>query len=731
MSTKSEPQPAHIAAERVLLNIEGMHCAGCVGRVERALASVQGVTEAHANLATNQASVVFDPKQAKLPQLTAAVEQAGYKAEPITKTAERSDLASREDREADAWRNRLIVGLAGLVPLWFLHHGVWQLVLGTILQGYVGWPYFVGAIKRLRHGSSNMDTLVALGTGAAYGAGVYGWLATGGSMYFMDAAMILAFITLGKLLETRAKGRASAAIRRLLDLTEPTATVMRGNEPIRVPLDAVRVGQSILVRPGERVPLDARIVSGMGGVDQSWLTGESLPVEKGPGDEILAGTLNGQASFVSQVIRPAGETTLAQVIDLVRRAQESKAGVQRLADRVVASFVPAVLLIALVTLLAWGLAGHDWTRGLSATIAVLVVACPCAMGLATPAAVLVASGRGAELGIFIKDAQALEAAGAVRAIVLDKTGTVTLGQPQVTHVLPAEGVKRDELLSIAAAAERQSQHSLAACIVKAAEDAHVTIPPAERLEVIPGQGVQAWSQAQRVLVGNERLFAANGIEIASISTELDRLRHEGATPLVVAIDRRLLGIIAVADAIAPHSREAIDRLQSLGMKVLLVSGDHRQAVEAIARQVGIQDVIAEVLPADKQRVVKQIQTDGAQVAMVGDGINDAPALAAADVGIAIGSGADVAVEAADIVLVGSDLRGVVRTVVLARATLRTIRQNLAWAFGYNLLLIPLATGLFVPLAGWSLPPVAAAAAMAASSVSVVANSLLLRVRRVD
>lgn len=731
MTTQSTPQIASASNERILLNIEGMHCAGCVGRIERALAGVPGVAEAHANLATNQASVEFDPQRVDVSQLTVAVEHAGYKASPVAGVAEATELAARDDREASAWRNRLVVGIAMLVPLWLLHHGVWQFVLGTVLELYVGWPYIVGAIQRIRHGSSNMDTLVALGTGAAYGAGVFGWATTGGSMYFMDAGMILVFITLGKLLETRAKGRASAAIRRLLDLTEPVATVLRGSDTVRLPLAEVRVGDTILVRPGERVPLDARVVSGLGGIDQSWLTGESLPVEKGPGDELLAGTLNGQASFTAEVIRAAGDTTLAQVIDLVRRAQESKANVQRLADRVVARFVPGVLIVALVTFLSWGFAGQDWSRGLSATIAVLVVACPCALGLATPAAVLVASGRGAEAGILIKDAQALEVAGAVTTIVLDKTGTVTLGEPRVTQVLPVDGSSRDELLSIAASAERHSQHPLAACIVRVAEEARVAIPSAERLGVVAGQGVRAWSEGRQIQVGNERLFESSAIDISAQNPQLDALRHDGATPLLVAIDGRLLGIIGVADAIAPHSVEAIARLKSLGLEVLLVSGDHRVAVELVARQAGIDQVVAGVLPAGKEQVVRQLQSAGKKVAMVGDGINDAPALSAADVGIAIGNGADVAIESADIVLVGSDLRGVVRAIMLSRATLRTIRQNLAWAFLYNLLLIPLATGLLVPLMGWSLPPVAAAVAMAASSVSVVANSLLLRVRRLE
>ena len=527
-------------------------------------------------------------------------------------------------------------------------------------------------------------------------------------------------------------------------------------------------GETIVVRPGEKVPLDARVVSGASSVDQSWLTGESIPVQKQPGDEILAGTLNGQGSLTAEVLRAAGQTALDQVIELVRRAQESKTDLGRLADQVVAWFVPAVLAIAAISLLAWGLVAGNWTMAVEATVAVLVVACPCAVGLATPAAVLVGSGRGAEQGILIKEARALETAGRLTTVVLDKTGTVTQGRPKVTAVYPAAGVPPEELLAVAAAAERLSQHPLAEAVVAEAEARGIPVVQADDLEVIPGQGIRVRLGQRQIFVGTEQLLASQGIQINDVpgdgtspvspgghagsqGTNRDdlpqdsltptlsrrergaedraaRLRGEGQTLLWVAADQRVLGLLCLADPVSPHSREAVQQLKAMGLAVQLLSGDHRSAAEAVARQVGIETVVAEVRPDEKQQVVRRLQQAGQVVAMVGDGINDAPALAAADLGIAIGRGSDVAIEAADVVLVGADLRGVARAIALSRATLRTIRQNLAWAFGYNLLLIPLAAGVLAPI-GIHLPPAAAAAAMAASSVSVVTNSLLLRRRK--
>lgn len=751
-SPRNEIKPEH-----VLLDVEGMHCAGCAGRVEKALGGVPGVLGARVNLVTNQASVECRPGEVRPEELLAALAGGGYSASVVTGAEELgSTLVEKEAREASAWVRRLAVGVVLLAPLvWLTHFGPlsgrmlvwWQFALATPLQIYVGWPYFVGAWQRLRHASANMDTLIALGTGAAYLTGLAGllWWVTGentdggpshgamhfadAGMYFADAGMILAFITLGKLLEVKAKGRASRAIRKLLDLTSPEATVVRDDKPQRVPVRAVMVGETILVRPGEKVPLDAEVVSGTSSVDQSWLTGESIPVDKTPGDEILAGTINGQGGLTARVLKPAGQTALAQVIELVRRAQESKTEVGRLADRVVAWFVPGVLVIAAAAFLAWGLIAWNWPLAIASAVAVLVVACPCALGLATPTAVLVGSGRGAESGILIKEAHALETAGRLTTVVLDKTGTVTLGRPKVTALEPAADVDVNELLAYAAAAERLSQHPLGAAIVAEAEARGLDIPAVEDLQIVPGEGVRARCNGRVILVGNERLLKQSWIDLDAQREAVRFMRASGQTPLWVALDGRRLGVVAVSDPVAPWSREGVERLKSLGLNVQLLSGDNRLTAQAVAAEVGIDQVTAEVLPDQKQEVIHKLQQSGEVVAMVGDGINDAPALAAADLGIAIGSGSDVAIEAADVVLVSQDLRGVAHAVALSRATLRTIRQNLVWAFLYNILLLPLAAGVLIPIFGLRLPPAAAAAAMAASSVSVVTNSLLLRARK--
>jgi Cu+-exporting ATPase len=724
--------------EHLILDIEGMHCASCVGRVEKALKSVPGVEHAAANLATNQAVVDFDERQAKLDMLLAAVAGAGYQAH-VPGASGTDDPVAREEREAHTWRQRLLAAaiiMAGLVLVDYrLAHtvaGNWAaLALATIMQVYVGWPYYRGALASLRHASANMDTLVALGTTAAYASGLAGW-PHAAAMRFMDAGMILLFITLGKSLEVRARGRASSAIRALVALTPPEATVLRDGRSQRVPLEKVAVGEKLIVRPGERIALDARVIAGGSSVDQSWLTGEALPVEKAIGDVLYAGTLNGDGALTAEVTRPAGETMLAQVVELVRNAQQSKPDIQRLADRVVAYFVPGLLLLALATLLGWGLATGDWQRGLSALVAELVVACPCAMGLAAPAAVLVASGRGAQAGILVKEAHAFETAAIADCVVLDKTGTLTLGKPQVSALEPAGEHTPAELVDVAAAAERLSQHPLAACVVAYAESEGGAHLVASDLSVVPGQGVRAILDGQTVWVGNERLLQTAGVVVDEVMIEIVKsLRDRGNTVLLVARGKQLLGAIGIADTIGPHSRQAVEQLRQLGLEVQMVSGDHRATVEAVARELGIEQFTAEVLPAEKEQVVRALQRQGRRVAMVGDGINDAPALVAADIGIAIGSGADVAIDSADMVLVRGDLCGVPEAIVLSRATLRTIRQNLAWAFGYNLVLIPLAAGVLVPFTGWSLPPVAAAAAMAASSVSVVANSLLLARRKLE
>jgi len=804
-STPVSPARPPAAVSTVRLAISGMHCASCVGRVEKAILGVPGVQLAVANLATNQARVDYDPAQTELAAVLEALRAAGYPARPMEEGE--PQLRAAEGREARVWLARFAASAGLLALLLAGGHvrvpatiGQWLPALfGTVLMVAVGWPYFLGAWARLRQGTSSMDTLVALGTAAAYVGGMAeSWAGRGRSMLFADAGMILTFITLGRWLEARARRRASAAVEGLLKLLPGQATVLRDGELRSVPVAEVQSGETLLVRPGERVPLDAVVCSGQSAVDESWLTGESLPVDKGPGDRVLAGTLNGMGSLTVEVIAPSSSTMLAQVVELVRRLQESKAAVQRLADRVVAWFVPGVVMLAATTALAWVWAADDWRPALERTVAVLVVACPCALGLATPLAIVVASGRGAERGVLVKNAQALETAGRVTAVVLDKTGTLTLGKPHVVRLLPAAGVREEELLATAAAAERLSSHPLAACVVDEARRRRVAVSEASDLTVLPGLGIQAFVDGRLAAVGREELFmtadaaacpagaaerplplateiaaaahppaataghAMGPLPVATASAsppgaahwlqeQAAGLRAEGILPLAVGILAqgqtprgaaappaadgchqggqaaiRVLGIIGVADEPAQAARDAVGQLKRMGLKLVMLTGDHAAIARRVAEEVGMDDVIAQVLPAEKEEVISRLRTQGHVVAMVGDGINDAPALAAADLGIAVGSGADVALEAADVVLIRSDLRGVPFTLALARATLRVIKQNLFWAFGYNALLIPLATGVLAPYTGFTLPPAAAAAAMAASSLSVAANSLRLR-----
>jgi P-type Cu+ transporter len=720
-----------------------MHCASCVGNVEQALLQVAGVKGARVNLPLAQAAVDYEPGKTDLAKMAQAVAAAGYSASPSQSGGGKSAGAALEERSREEivlWRNRLIAAVVLLIPLmaagyaphaWHSRSPWVVLVIGSVMQAYVGWPYFVGAAKRLRHGGANMDTLIALGTGAAYAAGVVEFFSGSHSMSLMDGGMILTFVTLGKYLEARAKGRASLALQKLLSLAPPVAQIKNGDVVTQVPVEQVLPDEVILIRPGDAVPLDAVVLSGQSDVNQAWLTGEPLPVEKRSGDVLHAGSINGQGSLEARVTAAAGKTWLARTIELVRAAQESKADVQRLADRVVEWFVPAVLAIALVTLVAWTLSAADgWRTGLSCAVAVLIVACPCALGLATPAAVLVGSGRGAESGILIKDAGALETAGRLTTVILDKTGTITLGQPKVVAIEPATGVSREELLSLAAAAERLSTHPLARAVVDAADAAAAPRISARETKVIPGEGLEAVTEKGLVLIGNFRLLNSRLIPVPKDKIESPTQQHPGAAPLLVATNNQYLGVIIVADEIAPGSADAIAALHHLGLTTRLVSGDRKQVAEEIARRLGIQHVVAEVLPEDKQRIVRELQAQKEVVAMVGDGINDAPALAAADLGIAMGTGADVALESADMVLTRHDLMLLPRAIRLSRTTLAIIRQNLWWALGYNVILIPLAAGVLVPIFGISLSPALAAAAMAASSVSVVLNSLRLRVVRI-
>jgi Cu+-exporting ATPase len=740
--------------ETLTAPVRGMHCAACVGRVERALTGVPGVEKAVVNLATEQASLAFDPSRADFDTLKAAVASAGYelvKPRPpgdgaATMAADAAAQAER-GREERGTRVKFLVGAALSVPVlvgsmtevfpWapaWLQNPWMLLLLTTPVQFWVGWSFHRGFLHDLRYRSASMSTLVSIGTNAAYFYSVavtlwpHAFMGLGHAMTYYDVcAVVITLVVLGRWLEARARGRTSDAIRRLVSLAPRTARVLREGGEVDVPTETVRVDDLIRIRPGERLPVDGVVVEGASTVDESMLTGESLPVEKAAGAAVAAGTVNRTGSFVFRATRVGSETTLARITRLVADAQGSRAPIQRLADRVAAVFVPVVLVIAALTFLGWFLLGPEprFLMALTTSVAVLVIACPCAMGLATPTAIMVGTGVGAEHGILIKSATALELLHRVQTIVFDKTGTLTVGRPAVTDVL-VDGMTADEVLSMAASAEQGSEHPLGEAIVRYAKERGVALPPIEAFETIPGQGVDALAPDGRILLGNRALMEARGIELGPWAARAEALAAEGKTVVYLAFAGRLVGVIAAADVLKPEAPAVVAALRALGLEVVMLTGDNRRTAETIARQAGIDRVLAEVLPEDKAREVAALEQEGRLVAMVGDGINDAPALAQAAVGIAMGSGTDVAIEAADVTLMRGDLRGVVAAVELSRQTIRIIKQNLVWAFGYNVVLIPVAAGVLYPVWGVLLSPMLAGAAMAFSSVSVVANSLRLK-----
>ncbi len=740
----SAPATTESAARHsVTLSLTGMHCASCVLHIEEALQSLPSV-EASVNLATERAEVKFDPALADESQLISRVGRAGYGAQVIRRDSPSADGASapaveveapltaglRRDLALTRLRTTLIWSTGLTVPvmilnMWMPHWPAlgWLLLALTLpVWGLAGWEFHLGAWRAARGGSSTMDTLVSLGTSAAFlfsswgvfsGAGHHTW-------YFDTAATIVTLILLGRYLEMRARGRASEAISRLLRLQPQTARIERDAAEVEIPFASVRVGDILIIRPGERIATDSLVLTGHSAVDESMFTGESLPVEKKPGDALAGGTINHNGLLRARATRVGQDTTLAQMIRLVEQAQGSKAPIQRLADRVSAAFVPLVILTASLTFVGWMLLGPaGFAAALQNAIAVLIVACPCAMGLATPTAIMVGTGRGAESGMLIKGGEALEAAGRVDTILLDKTGTLTAGRPEVTDVIPLQS-SAEELLALATAVEAGSEHPLGKAIVRHARErgSHSSVS-VMAARAVPGQGIEAGTSAGKIIIGTSALLEASGISTAAAQSELSRLQAQGKTALLVARHDSLAGIIALADRPRPEAAEAVAQLRAMGLRVGLITGDNARTAQAIAAAVGIEDVRAGVLPGEKAAVVADLQKQGRAVAMAGDGINDAPALAQADLGIAIGSGTDVAIEAADVTLVGGELRAVPRVIALSRRTVRIIRQNLFWAFAYNVLLIPLA------VAG-RLHPMFAAAAMAFSSVSVVANSLRLR-----
>jgi Cu+-exporting ATPase len=729
--------------------VKGMHCAACVNKVEQALLGVPGVKMAAVNLATERATVRLAPEGPSLERLREAVAGAGYTVPAdITETPESADREQAERAEENRrLRIKFIVGAVLAVPVllgsmhevfpWapaWLRSPYLLWMLTTPVQFWVGWQFHAAFVKELRHRSASMNALVSIGTNAAYFFSVavtlwpHVFMATGAMPYYEASALLMTFLVLGRWLEARARGGTSEAIRRLIALRPKTARVLRDGQETDMPIAAVVVGDLVRVRPGERVAVDGQVVEGASAVDESMLTGESLPVEKGPGAAVVGGSVNRTGAFTFRATRVGRETVLARIITLVEEAQGSKAPIQRLADRVAAVFVPVVLVIAGITFAVWWAWGPEpaFFYAVANAVGVLVIACPCAMGLATPTAIMVGTGKGAELGVLIKSAEALEELHKVGTVVFDKTGTLTVGRPVVTDVVPAPGVDADGLLALAAAAEQGSEHPLGEAIVTEAKTRGLALPPVSEFQAVPGQGVDALAADGRILLGNARMMTARGIDVGALEPRARQLAQDGKSAVYVAFGGEPQGLVAVADVLKPEARAAVVALKSLGVEVAMLTGDARLTGEAIARQAGLDRVLAEVLPDQKAAEIKRLQSEARRVAMVGDGINDAPALAQADVGIAMGSGTDVAIEAADVTLMRGDLRGVVTAVELSRRTIRIIKENLGWAFGYNIVLIPVAAGLLYPVSGILLSPILAGMAMALSSVSVVANSLRLK-----
>ena len=743
-----------VTRTRVELPLEGIQCASCVQTVEKALRKEAGVLEAAVNLATATAAVEYISSATDIRTLKKAIESAGFKVLDMPLEQDWEDV-ERETRlkEYRALRQKFLLGLA-LAALIFLgsmphlfpwvpsiltsHAVLWA--LATPVQFWIGWQFYRGAWGALRHGNTNMNTLIAVGTSAAYFYSVAAVLApaffrSGGiepRVFFDTSAMIIVLILFGRLLEARAKGRASEAIRRLADLQPKTARVIRDGRELDLPIEEVRIGDTLLVRPGERIPVDGIITQGGSTVDESMVTGESMPVTKYLGDGVIGATLNKTGSFRFEASRVGKGTVLAQIIQMVRDAQGSKAPIQRLADVIAGYFVPVVMGIAVLTFAVWMVFGPEprLTFALLNFVAVMIIACPCALGLATPTAILVGTGRGAEKGILIKGGESLETAHKLDVVVFDKTGTLTRGEPRVTDVFPEKDVAEEDLLRWAGSAEKGSEHPLGEAVVREAEARGINLVSPTEFSAVEGKGVDALVSGRQVLLGNEAFMKDHGLDCGPWLERVEDLGSQGKTPIFLGTEGRIAGLLAVADDLKPSSVHALERLRGLGVELVMLTGDNRKTAEAIARKAGIERVFSEVLPQDKVKAIRELQAGGRRLAMVGDGINDAPALAQADVGIALGTGTDVAMEAADMTLIKGDLGGVADAVLLSRRTIRTIKQNLFWAFFYNTAGIPIAAGVLYPFFGVLLSPIFAAAAMAFSSVSVVSNSLRLRWARI-
>jgi len=741
-----------VAKASVEIPVTGMTCANCAMTIERTLKKkVQGVTNASVNFASERATVEYIPTLANVDEMIAAIEAAGYGAIRPGGTLEGEDAEAAARRiEIEDQTRKFLVGIGFTLPLFVLSmgrdfgllgpwaHSPWVkwlfLALATPVQFYTGWDYYTGGWKSLRNHSANMDVLVAMGSSVAYfySLALLLFPFLGHHVYFETSAVIITLIKLGKMLESRTKGRTGGAIRKLMALRPKTATLLVEGKETVVPLSRVQTGNTVLVRPGESIPVDGIVLEGESSVDESMLTGESIPTYKRPGESLAAGTINGEGFLKFEALKVGKDTALARIIRMVQEAQGSKAPVQALADKVASIFVPGVMGIALVTFFLWWFLGGEFVPAMIRMVAVLVIACPCALGLATPTAIMAGTGKGAEKGILFKNSEALEKATKLDAIVLDKTGTITLGKPFVVDlvVLNPKVKSEEELLSLTASAEKGSEHPLGRAIVAEAEKRGMLLRDPEEFKSFRGAGVRAEISGREVLAGNPNWFEETGLKLGDHEEEVRRLQGQGKSVIVVALEKEISGVIAVADKVKPESGDAIERLHKQNLQVIMLTGDNVQTAWAIASEVNIKEVFAEVRPDEKSLKIRELQSQGKRVGMVGDGINDAPALAQADVGIAIGTGTDVAIEAGDVVLGSGSLMGVPRAIELSRSTMRTIRQNLFWAFFYNIILIPAAAGALYPLTllpDWlrQLHPIVAAFAMAISSIFVVSNSLLL------
>lgn len=742
--------------KEITIPIQGMTCAACANRIEKTVAKMSGVASASVNFATEKATVKYNPSVVRLSEIKQAIIKAGYTPLEIENKSTVDEDKLRKEKEIRTLWTKFIVSAVFGIPLlylamgpmiWWLHWPIpaWldpmqyplqfaltqiALVVPILIAGN---KFYSVGFKALIRRSPNMDSLIAIGTSAAVLYSLYSTyrIATGDfkameGLYFETAGVIITLILLGKSLEAVSKGKTSEAIKKLMGLAPKTAIIIQDGKEIEIPIEEVEVGDVILVKPGDKIPVDGEVLEGLTSVDESMLTGESIPVEKHAGDKVIGASINKNGSIRFKATKVGSDTALAQIIKLVEDAQGSKAPIAQMADIVSGYFVPIVFAIAVIAGLTWFLTGESVVFSLTIFIAVLVIACPCALGLATPTAIMVGTGKGAEYGILIKGGEALESTHKIKAIVFDKTGTITEGKPEVTDILTAESIDRARLLRLAASAEKGSEHPLGEAIVRGAEKEGLDLLKVDKFAAIPGHGIEVQIEGHIMLLGNRKLMTERNIALGSLESALDRLASEGKTPMYVSMDGKIAGIIAVADVVKESSAKAIKKLHDMGIMVAMITGDNRRTAEAIARQVGIDRVLAEVLPQDKANEVKKLQAEGHKVAMVGDGINDAPALAQADIGIAIGSGTDVAMESADIVLMRSDLMDVPTAIQLSKSTIRNIKQNLFWAFGYNVAGIPIAAGLLHIFGGPLLNPIFAAAAMSLSSVSVLANALRLK-----